>query len=150
MHHHWQHSYLRACSSSKLPIAPMGFSHVLFCAWLAGRRCVHQPWHGELLIVHHHGQHSCLCTCSRSKVPITQMGFSHVSRLCLQGGGVYIGSGTVTFLSCTVTGNTASHVRAHAQTSHRPNGKLPCPDGRLTFCSLFAGRRCRRGWHSDL
>ena len=44
--------------------------------------------------------------------------------LCLQGGGVYIYSGTVTFLSCTVTGNTAYNVHAHAQTSHRPDGKM--------------------------
>ena len=43
------------------------------------------------------------------KVPIAPMGISHVLRLCLQGGGVYIdGSGTVvSFLSCTITGNTA-------------------------------------------
>ena len=52
------------------------------------------------------------------------MGISHVLRLCLQGGGVYILSGTVTFLSCTVTGNTAYNVHAHAQTSHRPDGKM--------------------------
>ena len=79
-----------------------------------------------------------------SKVPIARMGISHVLFLCLQGGGVLIGSGTVTFLSCTVTGNTAYNVHAHAQTSHRP-------DGRLTFCSLFAGRRCLcRGRLSDL
>ena len=58
-----------------------------------------------------------------SKVPIARMGISHVLFLCLQGGGVLIGSGTVTFLSCTVTGNTAHNVRAHAQTSHRPDGE---------------------------
>ena len=49
----------------------------MFCACacpLAGRRCVHQQWHGELLIVHHHWQHSLLCACSRSKVPIAPMG----------------------------------------------------------------------------
>ena len=105
----------------KLPIAPMGFSHVLFCAWLAGRRCVHQQWHGELLIVHHHGQHSLLCACSRSKVPMAPMGFSHVLCLCLQGGGVFVNSGTaVTFSSCTITGNTAGNVRAHAQNFPSP------------------------------
>ena len=52
------------------------------------------------------------------------MGISHVLRLCLQGGGVYIGSGTVTFLSCTVTGNTAYNVRAHAPMG---NALLTCP-----------------------
>ena len=41
---------------------------------LAGRRCVHQQRHGELLIVHHHRQHGSICACSRSKVPIAPMG----------------------------------------------------------------------------
>ena len=69
-----------------------------------------------------------------SKVPIAPMGISHVLRLCLQGGGVYILSGTVTFLSCTVTGNTAYHVHAHAQTSHRPDGKMAdMPKSTLIF-----------------
>ena len=35
--------------------------------------------------------------------------------LCFQGGGVYVLGGTVTFSSCTITGNTVSRVRAHAQ-----------------------------------
>ena len=43
-----------------------------------------------------------------SKVPIAPMGFSHILRVCLQGGGVFVNSGTVTFSSCTITGNTAS------------------------------------------
>ena len=44
------------------------------------------------------------------------MTFAH-----LQSGGVYIdNSGTVTLSSCTITGNTASSVRAHAQ-------KFPSP-----------------------
>ena len=77
-----------------------------FALVLAGRRCIHQQWHGDLLIVHHHGQHSWICACSHSKLPIAPMGISYVLCLCLQGGGVFIDSGTVTFLSCTVTGNT--------------------------------------------
>ena len=104
---------------SKVPIAPMGFSHVLRFE-LAGRRCLCLWWHGELLIVHHHWQLSWICACSRSKLPIAPMGISHVSRLCLQGGGVYIYSATVSFSSCTITGNTAQYVRAHAQ-------KFPSP-----------------------
>ena len=73
------------------------------------------------------------------------MGFSHVLRLCLQGGGVRIWSGTVAFSSCTITGNTASGVRAHAQTSHRPDGIFTC------FALVFAGRRCLcPGWLGDL
>ena len=56
-----------------------------------------------------------------SKVPIALMGFSHVLCLCLQGGGVFISSGTVTFSSCTITGNTATtYVRAHIR-------KFPSP-----------------------
>ena len=58
------------------------------------------------------------------------MGDSHFAR-CLQGGGVFVQSGTVSFLLCTITGNSAGHVRAHAQnfvltlkTSHRPDGKI--------------------------
>ena len=44
----------------------------------------------------------------------------------LQGGGVYVYSGTVTMTSCSITGNTASagSVRAHVETSHRPDGKI--------------------------
>ena len=61
-----------------------------------------------------------VCASHACKLPIAPMGFSHVSRLCLQGGGVYISSGTVTFSSCTITGNTANYVRAHAQ-------KFPSP-----------------------
>ena len=40
--------------------------------------------------------------------------------LSLQGGGLLISSGTVSFSSCTITGNTAYYVRAHAQ-------KFPSP-----------------------
>ena len=54
------------------------------------------------------------------KVPIAPMGFSHVLHLCLQGGGVWVSSGSVSFSSCTITGNTAYYVRAHAQ-------KFPSP-----------------------
>ena len=69
VHHHWQLSLECACSRSKVPIAPMGFSHVS-CFMLAGWRCVHQQRLGDLLIVHHHWQHSFFCACSSSKVPI--------------------------------------------------------------------------------
>ena len=54
-----------------------------------------------------------------SKVPIAPMGDSHFAR-CLQGGGVYIYISMVSFSSCTITGNTATYVRAHAQ-------KFPSP-----------------------
>jgi hypothetical protein len=65
--------------------------------------------------------------------------FTYVSCLCLQGGGVFVEGGTVTLSSCTIKENTAYSVRAALllKSSH-------CPNGRLTFCSLFAGRRCLR------
>ena len=69
-----------------------------------------------------------------SKVPIAPMGFSHVLRVCLQGGGVYVESGTVSVLSCTITGNSATYVRAQRKTSHRPNGKIAdMPKSTLIF-----------------
>ena len=42
------------------------------------------------------------------------MGDSRFAR-CLQGGGVAVWGGTVTISSCTISGNTAGSVRAHAQ-----------------------------------
>jgi hypothetical protein len=42
------------------------------------------------------------------------MGDSRFS-CCLQGGGVYVGSGTVTITSSSIYGNTAPYVRAHVQ-----------------------------------
>ena len=107
---------------------------------LAGRRCLCPEWHGELLIVHHHWQHSYLCACSRSKVPIAPMGFSHVLHLCLQGGGVWVSSGSVSFSSSTITGNSAGSVRAHAQKFPSPrweNCCRACLDSRLNNCERF-------------
>ena len=46
------------------------------------------------------------------KVPIAPMGDSRFAR-CLQGGGVYVSSGTVTITSSLIYGNTAFNVRAH-------------------------------------
>ena len=48
---------------------------------------------------------------------------------CLQGGGVWVGGGTVTFDSCTITGNTATYVRAHPQNFPSPRWEflLTCP-----------------------
>ena len=68
---------------------------------------------------------------------------------CLQGGGIYVNTGTVSIVNSQVYSNQATYVRAHAfKSSHRPHGKL-------TFCSFFAGRWCLcqrwclcRGWHS--
>ena len=54
--------------------------------------------------------------------------------LCLQGGGVYVQSGSVSFSSCTITGNTAYNVRAHAQYFPSPDGKMAdMPKSNLIF-----------------
>jgi hypothetical protein len=86
-----------------------------------------------------------LCTCRRdlANFPSPRWETHVCSACCLQGGGVYVGGGTLIISSCTISGNKAEKVSAVSfKSSHRPHGKL-------TFCSLFAGRRClRRGWHS--
>ena len=122
VHHHWQHSFWSACSCSKLPIAPMGkclvdmsirFSSLMMWVLPRSTSLKYVPSAPET-----------------SKFPIAPMGFSHVLRLCLQGGGVFVDSGTVTFSSCTITGNSASWVRAHAQKFPSPrweNVLLTCP-----------------------
>ena len=55
--------------------------------------------------------------------------------LCLQGGGVYVRSGSVTFSSCTITGNSAPYVRAHAHKCPSPrDGKMAdMPKSTLIF-----------------
>ena len=76
------------------------------------------------------------------KVPIAPRGDSRLFCSFLQGGGVIVSGGRVAISSCTIRGNTASIVRVQSSHHH--------PHGRLTFCFLFAGRRCLcPGWHSD-
>ena len=63
--------------------------------------------------------------------PLPQWDFHMFCALCLQdflqGGGVYINSGTVTFFSCTITGNSAgTYVQAHAQNFPSPRWERPC------------------------
>ena len=53
--------------------------------------------------------------------PHRLMGDSRFAR-CLQGGGVYVAGDTVVISSCTISGNQAPNVRAHAQSSHRSHG----------------------------
>ena len=70
-----------------------------------------------------------------SKAPIAPMGLSDVLRLCLQGGAVGVQSGSVTFSSCTITGNTATgFVCAHVR-------KFPSPrleNALLTYPNRFS------------
>ena len=69
-----QLQYVRAAETFKTSHSPDGI-FTWFALVLAGRRCAHRQWHGDLLIVHHHWQHSWrqLCACSCSKVPIASM-----------------------------------------------------------------------------
>jgi hypothetical protein len=94
-----------------------------FCSFFAGRWCRCQGWHSVNRELPDLLQHSCLCARSSSKVPIAPMGDSPFAR-CLQGGGVYVGVGTVAITvaisSCTISENTASGVRAHAQNFPSP------------------------------
>ena len=109
VHHHWQHSYLCACSAQNFPSPRWEF--LLTCPIDSHLSIRIDIWFYQANV---RACHAC-------KLPIAPMGFSHVLRLCLQGGGVYVQSGSVTFSSCTITGNTATaYVRAHAQ-------KFPSP-----------------------
>ena len=63
--------------------------------------------------------------------------FTWVSRLCLQGGGVFVQGGTVTLSSCTISGNTAFSVRAHLQPKMgNAMGKMLTCLPRLTLAQL--------------
>ncbi len=71
--------------------------------------------------------------CNRlQNFPLPRWDFHMCCALCLQGqgGGVFINSGTVTLSSCTITGNFASGVRAHAQNFPLPywDALLTCPN----------------------
>ena len=68
-----------------------------------------------------------------AKVPIAPMGNSRFAR-CLQGGGVYVSSGTVTITSSSIYGNTAYYVCAHLQ-------KFPSTQGECLADMQFDFRR---------
>jgi hypothetical protein len=69
-----------------------------------------------------------------SKVPIAPMGDSRVAR-CLQGGGVYVNSGTVAITSSSIYGNTrVNGVRAHIYDFPSPMG-----DSRFAHCLQGGG-----------
>ena len=74
VHHHWQLSWrLCACSCSKVPIAPMGETHVLL-VFTGGRcLCLFRHRHNDVLLDHR--QHSLwIGACSCSKLPIAPLG----------------------------------------------------------------------------
>jgi hypothetical protein len=137
-----------------------------FCSLVAGRWCLCRGWHSVNCELPDLLQHSFPSTCQpRLQTSHRNSRFAH----CLQGGGVFVQGGTVSIVNSQIYSNTASQVRA----SH--TCKLPIapmgdsrfahclqgggvavvrtqifksshrPDGRLTFCSLFAGWWC---WYS--
>ncbi len=68
------------------------------------------------------------------------MGDSRVA-CCLQGGGVYVSSGTVTIVSSSIYGNTAVYVRAHV---HKfPSPRLETAD--VLALTLACTARCLQG-----
>jgi hypothetical protein len=137
-----------------------------FAIVLSGRRCFHQQWHSDLVIMHHHWQHSWIRACSRLKFLITLMldmlALTHACKCFGQLQGVRAAEtlktshrphGKIADVlapthACT-TANTSVNYRRYVpqrylKTSH-------CPNGKLMFCSLLAGRWCLcREWHGDL
>jgi len=143
VHHHWQYSLLCACSCSKFPIAPMGKLltglHRLSLAQLRPtlRSTTASTCRRDLQLSHRpNGKIADMLALTRLRsaqlhlatyawprpypnYPNAPMGDSCFAH-CLQGGGVYVSSGTVTITSSSITGNTALYVRAHVQ-------KFPSP-----------------------
>ena len=107
------------------PLLPIEVS--TFCSLFAGWRCQCPGWHSDHLIVHHQWELCYRCAHSCSKLLIAPMGkwLTCLPRLTLA-------------QLRTLRSTTVCTCRT-LKTSH-------CPDGRLTFCSLFAGRRgtCHR------
>ena len=114
---------------------PDGIS-TCFALMLAGRRCVHRHWHGDLLIVHHHWQLSSICACSRWKFPIAPMG-KLLMRSCFD----------FRLRNCERRFGQLQDVRAAEtlQSSHRPDGIFTC------FALVLAEwRRLHQRWHGEL
>ncbi len=92
----------------KVPIAPMG-------RWLTCPNRLSSFNSDRYLVL------SGICTCQpRLQTSHRPHGRLTTFACCLQGGGVYVGSGTVTITSSSIYGNTAYDVRAHVQ-------KVPSP-----------------------
>ena len=89
----------------------------------AGRRCRRRGWHSDHLIVHNQWEHSRRGAHSCSKFPIAPFG-KLLTHFC-------------STLACTTANasvNSRMCVPHRPCSSHRPHGRLTC-------CSLFAGRR---------
>ncbi len=101
----WQRPY------PNYPNAPMGDPR---CSLFAGRRCPRLFRHGHDNVFLDLREYSSLCSCSCSKVPIAPMGDLSFAP-CLQGGGIFVNSGTVTITASSISGNAASYVRDQVQ-----------------------------------
>ena len=94
----------------------------------AGRWCLRLFRHGrDNVYLDLREYSSLLCAWSSSKA-IAPMGDSRFAR-CLQGGGVYVSSGTVTITSSSINGNTARYVHAFCS-------KVPIAPMRRLFTCL--------------
>ena len=106
-----------------------------FARVLAGWRCAHRRWHGDLLIVHHHWQHSFFCACmfESSHRPDGKIADALASTLAC------------TTAADALVNYTVGTCRRDLEFSHRPDGIFTC------FALVFAGRRCLcPGWLGDL
>ena len=97
----------------KVPIAPMGFSHAL-CLQGGGVSLDSSDVDISFCTISGN-QAEVRAALSRSKVSIAPMGDSRLARCLQSGGGVYVGTGTLTITSSSITGNTVNGVRAHVQ-----------------------------------
>jgi hypothetical protein len=134
VHHQWEHSLLCARSSSKVPIAPMGdcladMPNSIFAVLLGSDLVLPVRGTCQPRLHNAHGPDG-IFTC----VALVLAG-----RRCLR-------------LFRHGHDNVFLHLREYsffcARCAHAQ--KFPSPHGILTFCSLFAGRRCLcRWWLSD-
>jgi hypothetical protein len=120
-------SGVRAICASNFKSSLRPHGRLKFCSLFAGRRCLRLFRHGHDNVFLNLREYSYLCARSFSKVPIVLMGklLTCLPRLSLAQ------------LRLTLRSTTGCTSRRDLNFSHRPHG-------RLTFCSLFAGRRCLR------
>jgi hypothetical protein len=137
VHHQWEHSFLCARSSPKVPTTLMGTLLTRLTRFsVAQLRPTLRSTTGGARCRDLESSH-CL------------MRHSRFAR-CLQGGGVYVQGGTVAISWCTISGNTAyDTVRAHLRKFPHTTGKiadaldstLVCTCARLA-CALWSTTDC--------
>ena len=123
-------------------------------------RCLHTGWrclhrlhrdHGDFVIMHHQWEHSFLCARSSSKVPIAPMGKLRPDGR-LTNCSLFAGR----WCLCLGRHSVNRELRDLLQQCWRcarSSQKFPMPrwDFHICFAHVFAGWRCLRpGWHGDL